>query len=489
MSAREAAQTRAGSLSRADATRKTIVKIRTVARRFGVALAMCACSIAGVGAAFAEDMPASLAEHRSRRPLLVPLLRRASGRDRAPARPALARDADVRQGGRLQRRLALVSRPAAGDVRRAPRAASGRRSTAPRQRRGRGGMAVQRRSSVEQLGGAGERLQQAVGAMGAAAAPGRFRRARRGTLRHAAQRASQSVPAARRESEPHERRLGPAPDGAHADAERRRRVYRRDRHHVLHLSQRPGRRGDRRRRARASLRQQRPRRREPAAHGDRRREQRLRAHEPEPRPRQRQHHQLPALRAAHALRLPDHAAGGGAESVALAVRQHRQRGSAELVEPRSPAREILRRRDEQRLHADRALLVHAGRRDAEFPRRLRLDPRPRVRGEHLDARRALARLSAADRHGARGRRRRALPRARPVGSGAQQSGAAARASPGTARVRAVTAPTRPAMRKARNSSRTRCSPASRRTSRRSTSSAPIRRACSATTRPSNRPRK
>src|SRR5439155_16871732 len=47
-------------------------------------------------------------------------------------------------------------------------------------------------------------------------------------------------------------------------------------------------------------------RRQSAVERVRRLEQRLHRHQPESRPRQWQHHQLPALRHAHALRLPDH---------------------------------------------------------------------------------------------------------------------------------------------------------------------------------------
>jgi hypothetical protein len=67
------------------------------------------------------------------------------------------------------------------------------------------------------------------------------------------------------------------------------------------------------------------------------------------------------------FRLQHDAARHGAESGALSVRQYRQRRPAELVEPRAPAGQVLRRRHEQRLHAHRALLVHARRRDAELP--------------------------------------------------------------------------------------------------------------------------
>src|SRR5262249_10037931 len=67
-----------------------------------------------VAALIGRRVPGDPREHGSRRPLLVPLLRRATRCDGAPARSPFARDADVRQGRRLQRLLVLVPEPAAG---------------------------------------------------------------------------------------------------------------------------------------------------------------------------------------------------------------------------------------------------------------------------------------------------------------------------------------------------------------------------------------
>src|SRR5207249_2607455 len=263
------------------------------------------------------------ARKRSRRALLVRVLSGPARRHTASAGSPGARDAHLRQGGRVQRRLACVPGSAAGDLRRAACVGRCRRPVAPRHRRRRGGMAVQRRPSVEHVCGPRGPIQCVVAALGVARAPRGFRPDRHRALRHAAQRRAQSVPAARRRSESHERRLRSAADGVDADPQRRRQLERQHRSHVRDLPRRPGRHGRGRTRARTALRQQRARRRQPAPHRARQREQRLQRHEPESRAGQRQHHQLPAVRFAHALRFPDHPAGDGAESGALDLEQHR----------------------------------------------------------------------------------------------------------------------------------------------------------------------
>ncbi len=234
---------------------------------------------------------------RSRRALLVRLLRGSARRHAAAARSPLAGDADVRQGGGVQRRVAWVHGSPAGDLRRAARTPGDRRPVAPRQRGRAGRVGIQRQPSVEPVVDLGEPIQRAVAALGPARPAGRFRRCGRRTLRHAAQRRPQSLPLAGRGPESHRRRLRAAADGAHADPRRGRHVERQHRRHLLDLPQRPGRHRRGRPRARGVERQQRARRREPAAQRVRRREQRLHRHQPEPRARERQHHQLPAVRA------------------------------------------------------------------------------------------------------------------------------------------------------------------------------------------------
>ena len=170
-----------------------------IATRSIVALA---CLVLGVPG-WAAARPSSLVSSDRGGHYWFDYLREPARRDAAAARPALARDAHVRQGGGVQRRLARVPGSAAGDLRRAARVGSCRRPAAPRQWPPGSRVAIQRRPPEQPVVDHGRPVQLAVAALGLARASGGFRRARRRTLRHAAQRRAQSLPAARRRPESH----------------------------------------------------------------------------------------------------------------------------------------------------------------------------------------------------------------------------------------------------------------------------------------------